>query len=424
MRKIFERLIKIIRVDTKNLFSKGAIHLLASMILVKALGFPVQVFLARVLGPEYMGHIAVINAVMTFGELFAVMGISGAVLKFVSEPVDEEHKRELLFHGLFIVCFTAVVIAIVVFFIGFFNLIENDVANSYLKILCWTIPFSALSIVMTFNFQALKQITKKAKIDLNIKIISASFFIGGAYFWAFEGYIIARVFITVLTALTVLFIGRRYISFFKIDLSIVKKIVKFGLWGVFAMVTLIVVTTADIICLTTILQDAKIVGYYSIAALLIQLIRMLPKSIMDTAFPYLSEIGEDYSALKAAYWKIFKRMILMMSFVILIAYLFGGLGIKIVFGTNYIHSIAPFNLLLVGLLFSSAGSPAGRTLLALGKINVNFYISFITGGLNILLNIIFITKMGMMGAAVATVITHFVWLTMNQICIYHFLLKK
>ncbi|MCP4135507.1 MAG: flippase [bacterium] len=410
----FEKIKTSAKTDVHKLVSHGAVQLFISMVLVKILGFPVQIFLARFLGPAAMGHIAVINAVINFAGIVSLMGISASVLKFISEPVPDEEKRSLLFHGLVIVMATSLLTMTATFLAASLELVKDSTANYYLRFLAFTIPFTALSGIMVLNFHARKEIVKKARIDLRIKIFSVIFFIGGAWFFGLKGYIAARIGIAILTAGAVFAAGKKYISFQKINPAIIKRMVKFGLWGIFAEMTLLVVSTADIICLTEILGSANIVGHYSIAVLLMQFVRLLPLAIMDASFPYLSEIGRDRKALAASYSRMFKRMIIMMIVVCAGAFLLGGFGIELLFGTKYLDSIQPFLILLMALFFFSIGAPAGRIILAMGKIHVNFFISLIAGAINIPLNILLIQQYGMIGAAWATAVTYGVWFVCTQ----------
>ena len=60
----------------------GAFDLGASMALVLVLGFAQNLVLARILGPEGVGHMAVIYATMSVGALLGTAGLTSSILRY------------------------------------------------------------------------------------------------------------------------------------------------------------------------------------------------------------------------------------------------------------------------------------------------------------------------------------------------------
>jgi O-antigen/teichoic acid export membrane protein len=402
----------------ESAFSKGAFHLFGSMALIQIIGFPVQIFLARRLGPETLGHIAVINTVIGFVGIFSAFGVGTSVLKFVSEPCDMVMKQKILFHALVIASVSSMLAMMAVAGMCVFTgAIRDSVANNYLKFAVLGIPFAALFSVMIAYFQGLKQIIRKAKIELNMSWISSLFIITAAYFWHLKGYIAMTVIFGIIASLVVLRIGANYIKAVALESAVVKRLLGFGAWGVLANSASQIVTTADIIVLSTLLNNPATVGNYKVAIAMAKLLQLAPLAVFDAAFPYMSERSVDRGALQKVYRKMFPRMAILAAGVCAMGYLFGGLGIRLVFGEMYRDAVAPFNILLIGLFFWAVSGVGGRTFLAMGKPNLNFYIVLLEGTLNVVLNIVLIKKMGITGAAWATAITYFIRYLLTAFCI-------
>jgi O-antigen/teichoic acid export membrane protein len=75
----------------RRILERGVFDLTASMGLVLALGFVQNLVLARILGPEGLGHMAVLNTTMNFAGLLATAGLTTSVLRYAAAqqlPVD------------------------------------------------------------------------------------------------------------------------------------------------------------------------------------------------------------------------------------------------------------------------------------------------------------------------------------------------
>jgi O-antigen/teichoic acid export membrane protein len=397
-----------VKQTAESAFSKGAFHLFGSMALIHIIGFPVQIFLARYLGPEALGHIAVISTVINFVGIFSALGVGSSVVKFVSEPCEMAIKQKILFHALVFASVTSTLAMMAVMGMCVFTgTIRDSVANGYLKFVAIGIPFAALSSLMITYLQGLKQITRTAKIQFHLSWTSSIVTVAAAYFWRLGGYIITSVIFGIITSLVVLRAGANHIKAVALESAVAKRLLGFGAWGVLANSTSQIVITADIIVLSTLLNDPAIVGNYKVAVAIIKLLQIAPLAVFDTAFPYMSERSVDRGALREVYKNMFTKMALLVAGICAISYLFGGFAIRWVFGDRYMEAIAPFNILLLGFFLWAVGGVGGRTLLAMGKPNLNFYTVLFEGILNVALNIVLIRKMGVLGAAWATAITYF-----------------
>ena len=402
--------------DTKTAFSSGMLHLFSSTAIAQGLGLVTAIIVARLLLPSDVGHLGVIHAVVGFAAVVAGFGLNTAVLKYVSEPITQIEKEKILFHSLTGTLIISLLITTIVF-IGTYipGILADEVALYYLRFFIWTLPFTAIFGVVICYFHGKKKIKEKAIIELTPRIFLFVAVVIGVYFWALSGYIFANIFIITLAGFSSVFLLQKHIKRFKFDVALIKKMFRFGGFSFLANEFALVVATADILCISYLLKDASLVGFYYIAVALMRGFRLIPSAIMQTALPYISEKSIDIQSTQNLYFKLLKKMTLLMLVVCTVLYFIGGKVLVLLFGNTYIQSVPVFNVLLIGLFFWSLGSVSGITLLGRGRPDLNFYTVLIEGIINIVLNIVFITQMGIIGAAVATSITYFIRFVINYL---------
>lgn len=407
--------------DLKTAFSSGMFHLFSSSAIAHGLGLLITIIIARLLLPSDLGHIGLLNTIISFAAVVAGFGFNTAILKYVSEPINQIEKEKILFHSLVGTFFVSLLVAIIIF-VGTYipGIIADEVALYYLRFFVWTLPFSAIFSVITCYFHGEKKIRKKSIIELTQKILLFVATILGVYFWSLKGYVFSNVIIISLTGFLSMFLLQKNIRMFKFDIILTKKLLRFGGFSFLANEFALIVATADILCISYLLNDASLVGFYYIAVALMRGFRLIPGSIIQTAFPYMSQKHSDVYALKEIYSSLLMKMILLMMTVCIVLYFITGRIIILLFGDAYTQSVPIFNVLLIGLFFWSVGSVNGNLLLARGRPDLNFYTVLIEGVINIALNIIFIMQMGIIGAAVATSITYSIRFAINYIlCQYN-----
>ena len=80
--------------------------------------------------------------------------------------------------------------------------------------------------------------------------------------------------------------------------------------------------------------------------------------------------------------------------------------VKILFGADYAPSISALHVLIPGVFVYSLLNVVASVQVALGRTDISFYVTLITGIFNVVANILFIKRIGMVGAAWATVLTY------------------
>ena len=399
-------LVDTFRKDIKSALSKGAFHLFVSMAFSQGIAFLLGIALARLLGPENLGHVRVMRAVLQFAGAPAAFGMAAAIAKYVSEFQLEEQKKKVLSQGMFFNLFTALFVSFIVFLLSqSTSVIKDSVAIYYLQFICWTLPFTVATSNVLCDFQGRKQIKRMAVIRIILQSFLFLTVCSLTYFWMLRGYVIARIGYAIITGLFLLWLIKRELVL-GWNGKLFRKMFRFGGFGMLATTFSTIVLTIDTLCISNILKDAALVGYYGVAITMARGLMIIPSAITQTAFPYLSERSGDFSETWRQLWRLGRRVALIMGFVCVVVFVLAHWIVTLFFGKEYSPSASVLQVLIPGIFVYSLMNVSGSTIGAIGRTDVNFYATLVAGTFNVVMNIFLIKHMGLIGAAWATVLTY------------------
>ena len=409
---------KSFRQDLRKTFEKGAFHLLISMGISQLLLFLLGVFVARLLGPTDFGHIRVINAVLLLAAIPAALGMPSAIAKYVAEIPGEANKNQVLSTGLSFGVLTSLITSIGLFIISEYSGFINDaIARKYIAIICWTLPFTVISGNIISYFQGLKQIKRMAFWNCFMALGRLTLIICLTDFFLLKGYIAGRFLYEILSGLLLLWIIKK-VFLFSWNQDLFRKMFKLSSFAFLGLAFATLTLTVDTLCLSAILKNPAIVGQYGIAVTLAMGLMLIPRAISQTSLPYLSEQCRDRRRIRQLSFYLILRVGVIMLVVGIFTFTLAPWFIPLLFGIKYLPAVTPFRILIPGIFFYSLLNISGTTLLALGRTDFNFYVTIIAGSLNIVLNIVFIRRYGMMGAAYATSLTYVLRLLLSFIFLF------
>jgi len=161
----------------------------------------------------------------------------------------------------------------------------------------------------------------------------------------------------------------------------------------------------DTFLIGIIIQSEIVVASYKTATLIPFALNFIPISVMTFAYPYFAKYKNNKTLVKEYYLKMQRYLFLLNLLISISLIAFAPFIIKVVFGPEYLDALVPFRILSLGYLVAATFRiPSGNVIASLGKIKINFYNSIISGGANIVLDIILIKFYGSIGAALATVL--------------------
>ena len=162
----------------------------------------------------------------------------------------------------------------------------------------------------------------------------------------------------------------------------------------------------------------KAVGFYAVAVLIAETLWYLSSSVGNVLLPSFGSMDKDARA--ALLQKTLHHILWISIFMILILFLMDKWIINSLFGRAFLPSVTALRGLYFGVIALSLAKIISSYILAEGKPNVTKNIAIAGFTLNILLNIWWIPKIGILGAALASSIAYavmagfdFYWLKRN-----------
>ena len=158
--------------------------------------------------------------------------------------------------------------------------------------------------------------------------------------------------------------------------------------------------------LGTMISDKSQVGIYSAAVRISEIWTFVPISIITSYKPII--INEKEKS-KAKYDKELSKLYNIVSFVcflfVVIICVFGKLGIYILYGNEYSNAYIPLIILTIGIWFGVLGNIHYIWMICENKEKYSTFYSFSGCITNIIFNFLLIPKYGIIGAAIATLIS-------------------
>jgi len=197
----------------------------------------------------------------------------------------------------------------------------------------------------------------------------------------------------------------------------------FGLAGVFYLIYF----QSDIILLKYLKGD-EAAGIYNVAFVIMAAVYMLPSVIYQKFL--LPKIHRWANHDRDTFYKVFRTgnwvMLVLGILAMLAIWLLASWGVKTLFGNSYIGAILPLSILALAIPIRFIATNVGSTLVTQEHMRRKVWFMGVTALINIILNMMLIPQHGVLGAAVATVISDVFLLGMyaNSVKRHVFLIGK
>ncbi len=389
----------------------GASDLSASMLLVLALGFGQNLLLARLLGPAGMGHMAVLYSVMTVASLLGTAGLTSSILRYGAAAPGDGPAWQVYRTGARVSAGVAVAVAgLVVAFSRSRLWVFDPVAGAWMGLVAWTLPVQALGTCSVHFLQARGAMREKALVDFFSRFATVTAVVTGAVAKGFEGAVVGYA--AGSTAGGVLAMWRALSLRARADGPAwvsTRELLRFGAWGLLTNALGLGLVTADIFCVSALIQDAAQTGIYSLAGQLLQVVGIPTRAYLDARFPEMTRLSADPGALQ----RLWHRMRWQLAGVSTLGGVALGVtapfALPIVFGHAFAASAVPLWILLVGQAARSLGDAPGRSMFAAGWVEANFWLALFSAVLTIAGNLLLIPHFGIAGAALGTALANAIW---------------
>lgn len=198
-----------------------------------------------------------------------------------------------------------------------------------------------------------------------------------------------------------------------------KKLLIFGFSASVYNFGFFIISSTDTLILTY-YKTLNEVGLYNSIVPIINLLLYLPFAICVVALPLSSElwIKKKISTLKSTIEMITKYTLIIMIPVVTIVAVYSQITLNILFGEKFIPASSTLTILAIGSLFYGMGYINTTFILGIKGPKLNMYIYIVGAAFNLILNLFFVPKYGIIGAAIATSISYVAIFIISSILLY------
>lgn len=390
-----------------SLFSK-IFQTFFSKIIIALLSFIISIIVVKLVGAEGQGSIATYITLFLLISSISFISLGSGTIYYV----NKEKNINNYFSSIFFLN-----ILILFFLLSTFFYFKPLIIINYPELNNGSYLILGTILLVTFNLAKVSAAYSRAmhnSLKFNGAIISEKmlylFTILFFYFASIEVSFYEILFSLVIASLIihsyVIFSYATHIRFRFIALKYIRKLFKFSLKGHLGVIIQKLNLKFDILLLAY-LFSFELVGYYSISLLFAQTILYVPDSIAIFLYPKISKSNDLKFSLNTTLQ--INRISTFVIFVIaIILAIFSELLITYIYGFNFVKSVLPLLILLIGSIFFSTVKIITKLSTGIGFPLVGTKISIVGIVFNIPLLILLVPRFDIIGAAIASAISYMI----------------
>lgn len=409
--------------------SNGIISIAGSSFINKIVALISNIIVVRFVSQYEYGLFSNAYNIISFTMLITGAGTINGVLQYGSEKRSFTKKLQFFKFSLFLgTIFDIVLILLLASYVQF-GLIPFSEAKNYIFML---LP----SIVLHFWFEYIGAIIRSKKettyyaVILSINSLSYSILSClGAYFFGIKGMVLGRNISYIFAILVGCFFNRKDILPMVLAEKLDNKekstflIYSFSCCITAALNRLLYIV--DVMIISYMVKSPEEVAIYKVGTQIPEALEFIPQSILIAVIPYFVENRENKIWLRKWTKKLYLYSGILNFVITLLLIVASPIIVLILWGEQYRESIPIFIILSLNyFIMGTFRQPGTNILSALRKIKYNVIISCLTCIINIFLDIIFIYKWGINGAAIATLITVIFTSLLSFPCVYNLVYKS
>ncbi|WP_276349125.1 flippase [Daejeonella sp. JGW-45] len=212
-----------------------------------------------------------------------------------------------------------------------------------------------------------------------------------------------------------LYSSRYYKLDFRVDRQWIRKLFNYGKYAFGTSLSSILSSTIDQMMLGAILSPVAS-GAFNIAVRITNLIDIPTNAIAVIVFPQSAKRIETDGkpAVKYLYEKSVGVLMAILIPAVVVLFIFADLVVELIAGERYQDAVPLLKVVLLYCLLMPYARQFGNILDSIGKPKLNFYIVLTTAIINIAMNYMFISSLGVMGAAYATLCSSVIGFVISQ----------
>jgi len=389
-------------------FARNTLITIITKIIQFIAGMGTSIIIARCLGPEGKGIYALAILFQALLVSFTDFGIGPASVFYIGRKkysLREIFGANIIF-SILVSVFATISGAIIIFF--FKNQIFPKVPTGYLFLVLILVPLVLFLNFVVYILLGLQKIEKYNFIQLMVSFI----FLVLLTFFMLEHHIsiktsiIAQIIAYFIACIIVFFQTKKETNglFFSLNKGVFKDLFSYGIKNYLGNIISFFHYKIDMFLINIFLNPLAI-GFYSIAVGMAEQIWLISVSASVVLFPRVASETDERS-LKEFTPLVCRNIAFMTLLSAIFLFAIGRWLIILLYSERFANSVAPFQILLIGVVTMSAWRILANDLYGRGKPMLNTYITASSVILNIILNIIWIPKFGISGAALASSISY------------------
>ena len=380
--------------------------LLLDKIIQIGVGLFVGVWVARYLGPEKFGLFNFATVFISLFSAIAGLGLRSVVIRDIVR--DPYAKGEILGSAAILQFIGSLVIYALSLLVISWMRPDNLLVLTLVAILGLTILLTASEVALYWfesQVQSKYVIWVKNSCLLIFASIKALLIIKGASIKLFAWVFTAEMLLASIAMLIVLQIRGLKIKEFNFNAVRAKRLMKDSWPLLLSGLAVTLAMRIDQIMIGEILSST-ILGFYSVAVRMAELFVFFGMIISSSFFPRLIDLDDE--AFEKEYVKLIRIPFYFLVVLALIVSVTSKFSVDFVFGVEYGNSAPLLSILIFSIPITYVSMMSSQYLLRKGENKEILFRQFSGLIVNIVLNLILISRFGALGAAVATIITDLV----------------
>ena len=390
-------------------FTKDTIVTFFTRIITAVFGIGVTIIIARVLGPEKQGIYSLAILLPTTLIIFTGLGVNVSSIFYIGRKKysPSEVFGNNVFFSVFLSVFMILIGLAIIFF--FADKIFPGVEKGYLFLALLLIPFNLFFDLISsilLGLQKIKEYNYISFLQSLLFLLLVAILVLGFKF-EIKAVILTQIFSFIFGGTVLFFAVLKETKnlLLKINKNYFKDAISYGFKNYLGGILNFLHYRIDMFLINFFINPLA-VGIYYIAVRLSESVWLVSQSAATVFFPKV--VAETDGQRLKDFTPLVCRNILFITFLIsIVLFVFSHWLIVSFYSESFLSSVRPFQILLVGTLFISGWRILANDIAAQGRPMLNTYIIGFSVLLNIILNILWIPKWGIEGAAYATVISYF-----------------
>jgi O-antigen/teichoic acid export membrane protein len=398
--------------------TKGSIIVFIGTAASLVLTFFTKIIIARNVGRDTYGMYVLLLAILEIITMTAILGLGSGGTRFIAylrEKKEIESVKRVIFICLKLTIGAGSVFAFLFFFLAPWistALFHEPQLSSPLRVLSLGIPFLVAINILSSIFRGFGQVKPKVYFQdilrrvLIILFVAVVILFGYSLIYIIWGYLLASIVTVIVFAvytyrkLRTLFYREKKAEEKKHPL--LKRLLSFSLPLLATVILGTIMIRMDTLMIGYFKSSSE-VGLYNGAVPLAKLLETILSSVGFIYLPIISSLWAKKMLpdIKRAYQVITKWVFSVIFPIFLLFLIFPKQCLNLFFGSNFVPASTVLQILSLGWFFHVCMGVNGLTLTGAGKTKAIMWGNMLAVGLNIILNILLIPKLGINGAALA-----------------------